>query len=207
MKIINSTFKFLLEKLKNIIFKKVKHSLFKFEIKKSEPQTGIFCNDYLSNRKPIQQKRFRNRIRAKGKVHDIQEVFERLNTEYFSGKIEADITYSRHGAKTKGFRKSITLATFSKNESLIRIHPILDSNFIPLFFLEYIIHHEMLHEFLPPIIGENGRLDIHHSEFLQAEKEIPSFREATKWLRKNQTLFFNKSDFQQRALTGSSNAE
>jgi hypothetical protein len=65
-------------------------------------------------------------------------------------------------------------------EKLIRIHPALDQVFVPRYFVEFIVYHELLHHVIPPV-RVNGRYQIHSPAFRQREREFPAYAEAMAW--------------------------
>ena len=148
-------------------------------------------NDYIRNR-PFSSRK--TAMRTKGRVHDINKIFNRINKEYFDGKIKAKITYGRYGCKNVQRLKTITFASYSPMELLIRIHPALDSEVVPEYFVEHVIHHEILHEIYPPYREFEGKWRIHHYNFRKAETEIPTYKEAMKWEQKNIELFFKSKN-------------
>jgi hypothetical protein len=144
-------------------------------------------NDYIFD-KPKSSKR--TIIRTKGKVHNIKKIFNRLNKEHFDGKIKAKITYGRYGGKNVKRKTSITFGTYSAGELLIRIHPALDSKEVPEYFVEHVIHHEILHEVYPPIWNGFNQWRIHHYDFRVAEAATPSYKDAMKWKYENTAKLF-----------------
>jgi hypothetical protein len=80
-----------------------------------------------------------------GDHHDLRAIFDELNDRYFAGAIDAAITWGqRTGAPRR--RASIKMGSYSVEERLIRIHRALDRAFVPRFFVEWIVFHEMLHQ-------------------------------------------------------------
>ena len=63
---------------------------------------------------------------------------------------------------------------------LIRVHPALDQAFVPRYFVEFIVYHELLHHAIPPV-RLNGRYQIHSPAFRRREREYPAYAEATAW--------------------------
>ncbi len=146
-------------------------------------------NDYVIGN----SKRHKNVvIRTKGKVHDIKKIFDRLNKEHFNGSIKAKITYGKYGCRNVKRKRSITFGTYSPSELLIRIHPALDSKEVPEYFVEYVIHHEILHEVYPPFRGRSNKWRIHHRAFRIAEFKIPSYKKAIEWQLLNLNRVFFK---------------
>ena len=113
---------------------------------------------------------------------DINAIFDRLNDEYFYGKIKATVKWGRD-VKTKnktGFR----YGSYDENKKLIRVHPRLKQDFVPVHVLELTIYHEMCHQFAPSY-KKNGSWQSHHPEFKKKEKEYKNFKEARNWEKNN----------------------
>lgn len=67
-----------------------------------------------------------------GRVHNLDELYQRVNEEYFDGNLRFRIGwFGRILGKT---RNSITLGTFHCEEKMIRIHRSLDREEVPSFF-------------------------------------------------------------------------
>ena len=113
---------------------------------------------------------------------DINAIFDRLNDEYFNGKIKATVKWGRD-VKTKnktGFR----YGSYDELKKLIRVHPRLKQDFVPVHVLELTIYHEMCHQFAPSY-KKNGSWQSHHPEFKKKEKEYKNFKEARSWEKNN----------------------
>lgn len=122
-------------------------------------------------------------LRTRGKHFDLQDLFDSLNHRYFEGNIEARITWGGRGGRARK-RTSMKMGSYSVEERLIRIHPALDRDFVPRFFVEWIVFHEMLHHVHPiPVIG--GRRQFHTPAFLAHERTFYAYREARDWERRN----------------------
>jgi len=118
---------------------------------------------------------------TQGAHFNLQALFDDLNARYFAGAIEAKITWGPR-ARRKAGRESIKLGSYSIEERLIRIHPVLDAIDVPRFFVEWIIYHEMLHEVHDmPIV--DGRRVYHTPEFRRAEALFDRYAEAVLWER------------------------
>lgn len=120
-------------------------------------------------------------VDVEGRHHNLQELFDRINAAYFEGKIEARITWGPR-TKRKKSRDSIKLGSYTVEDALIRIHPVLDAADVPSFFLEWIVYHEMLHEVHDmPVV--DGRRVYHTAEFRRAEAQFERYAEAVMWER------------------------
>ena len=121
-----------------------------------------------------------------GKHHDLQAMFERVNASYFDGSVQAHIDWARmsrgHGRRRR--RHSIKLGSYRGHGALIRVHPILDAAWVPPFFVEYIVYHEMLHHVIPMPV-HNGKRRLHGPEFKSRERLFPRYAEALAWERAN----------------------
>jgi predicted metal-dependent hydrolase len=96
-----------------------------------------------------------------------------------------NVTWARsHTARASASRRSIKLGSYTSRDRLIRVHPALDAAFVPRFFVEYIVYHEMLHHVLPPRLL-NGRRELHGPAFLARERQFHDYQAALRWEREN----------------------
>jgi hypothetical protein len=139
-------------------------------------------------------------LHAKGKHHDLLQIFNELNGRYFEGACHALITWGRR-TKRKGHapRKVIKLGSYANLERLIRIHPVLDRSWVPRYFVAYVVYHEMLHHMVPSargnarhassnIASQSGQMKrrvLHPPEFLERERDFRSFERALEWERRH----------------------
>jgi hypothetical protein len=135
-------------------------------------------NDYVrgrTRRSPSQV------IFTAGEYHDLRAIYDRLNERYFDNKIDAAITW---GARTGRVRRrsSIKMGSYAVEDRLIRLHRSLDRAFVPGFFVEWIVFHEMLHQ-VHDILVKNGRREFHSKEFLADEMRFEHYDEARAWER------------------------
>lgn len=126
------------------------------------------------------------RLRTRGDHHDLSSIFARIGNAYFPEALEGvGITWGKRGAALRGTsRRSIRLGTYTLDEQLIRIHPVLDRSWVPSFFIEYIVFHEMLHH-VEPAREERGRTIFHTPEFRRRERAYPEYIRALEWERAN----------------------
>ncbi|MCA9681966.1 MAG: hypothetical protein KC457_07200 [Myxococcales bacterium] len=116
-----------------------------------------------------------------GRYHNLQEIFDELNAHYFAGAIAARITWGPRGKRKRG-RSSIKLGSYTVEDELIRIHPVLDAADVPRFFVAWVVYHEMLHEIHDmPVV--DGRRIYHTRAFRQAEARFEQYAEAVLWER------------------------
>ena len=113
---------------------------------------------------------------------DIDVMFERLNREYFNGKIQATVKWGRD-VKTQN-KRGFRYGSYDENKKLIRLHPRLKQEFVPLYVLELTLYHEMCHQFAPSY-KKNGSWQSHHPEFKKKEKEYRNFKDARNWEKNN----------------------
>ncbi len=123
------------------------------------------------------------RIITKGTHHDLRDIYRRLNTEYFGDKLAGRITWGR---KAFGVKRSITFGTYAFDRKLIRIHPVLDTELTPLFYVESVVHHEMVHEYLDMVEGigrKRGR--VHTHRFRELERGFKYYEMAKAWEKRH----------------------
>jgi hypothetical protein len=124
---------------------------------------------------------------AKGRHFDLDEVLTRVALQYFDGKAEVRIGW---GAAPKRSRKrrygkiSRALATYSYEDKIIRVSPVLDAPNVPHYVIDWIVYHEMLHHVLPII--KKGSKNIYHSaRFRSLERGFKHFEKAKAWEEKH----------------------
>ncbi|MBC7171656.1 MAG: hypothetical protein H5U40_04480, partial [Polyangiaceae bacterium] len=102
-----------------------------------------------------------------------------IAARHFGGTVDALITWGRRGRR-RGKKRSIQLGTYLADERLIRIHPVLDQAWIPRFYVETVVFHELLHHDMPCVV-KNGRRCFHTKEFRDRERAFPHFALAEQW--------------------------
>ena len=115
---------------------------------------------------------------SKGEVYDLEKIFERLNRDYFAGKLDKP-TLSWSARKT--FRR---LGHYDSAHEAIIISKTLDDKRVPEYVAEYVVYHEMLHIFHPSKI-KDGRHFHHTPAFRRDEELFENFHEAELWLDNN----------------------
>jgi predicted metal-dependent hydrolase len=120
-------------------------------------------------------------ILTAGDHHDLRQIFDELNEKYFESKIDAAITWGARTGRPRR-RHSIKMGSYSVEERLIRLHRSLDRAFVPRFFVEWIVFHEMLHQ-VHDIKVKNGRREFHSKAFMADEARFDRYEEARLWER------------------------
>lgn len=115
-----------------------------------------------------------------GRFFNLKDIFDRLNKEYFEGAISTKITWGRN---VRNGRRYIRFGSYTERDNIIRIHPAIDQQFVPLYFIESIVYHEMLHKIVGAKIV-NGRRMVHTSEFKKLERRFKDYERAREWEKK-----------------------
>jgi hypothetical protein len=118
-------------------------------------------------------------LAAQGNVYDLGPIYARVKKAYFHDEYDAAIGWSER--RSQGKFRSITFGCYDRYHHQIRMNPVLDHEEVPLFFLEFVVYHEMLHAVCEPLIDSRGRTWVHTKEFKIKEKLHPFFEEAKKW--------------------------
>ena len=124
-------------------------------------------------------------VRTQGRVHDLVDVFSQVNARYFDSNLtEVLITWGRRTRPRSKKRSTIKLGSYSAIERLVRVHPALDQDWVPRYFVSYIVYHELLHHLIPSrLVG--GRMQVHPPEFVRREGEFHFYERALAWERKH----------------------
>ncbi len=139
---------------------------------------------YLNRREIRQKMQLVRQIRGRkfvsgpeGSSHNLAELFDRLNREFFDGLLGQPLLgWSRRPSRG-------LLGHFDPSHNAIIISRIFDKPSAPPLALEYVMFHEMLHLRYP--VDHNGvRRRVHTREFRQAERAFPRLTEAKELLKK-----------------------
>ena len=118
----------------------------------------------------------------RGHYHDLEMILEGLRGQYFPTCAAVSISWGRWSGRTRP--RSIRFGAYLPDAQLIRIHPALDQAFVPRYFVEFIVYHELLHHVIPPV-RVNGRYQIHSPVFRRREREFPAYAEAIAWRKRS----------------------
>jgi hypothetical protein len=141
---------------------------------------------YLNRRDMRRQAHLVRQIRGRkfisgpqGAHHNLEEIFERLNAQFFDGMLgRPQLGWSRGASRSM-------LGHFDPSHNAIIISRILDQPRAPapVVALEYVMFHEMLH-LRYPVDHVALRRRVHTREFREAEKEFPQLKEAKEILKR-----------------------
>jgi hypothetical protein len=124
-----------------------------------------------------------NRDKAQGKCYDLEELFDRLNREYFASTlVKPRLSWSQLNT----YRK---FGYYQPAKDRVVISSTLDDVRIPQFVAEFVLYHELLHKYHGAKLI-NGRRMVHTKEFRQDEQQFKFYQEASRWLEK---LAWNQS--------------
>jgi len=138
---------------------------------------------YLNRRDVRRQAQLVRQIRGRkfvsgpqGRYHNLEQLFERLNAQYFDGLLgRPQLGWSRGASRN-------LLGHFDPSHNAIIISRILDRPQSPL-ELEYVMYHEMLH-LRYPVEHSGVRRRVHTREFREAEKKFPRLKEVKELLKR-----------------------
>jgi hypothetical protein len=123
-----------------------------------------------------------------GRHFDLKDIFNKLNAKYFRKRLK-DYTITWGRKRRVRPREYFVFGTIQEEDRLIRIHPALDASFVPTWFLEYVIYHEMLHSVVPDEYDGSGRRRVHTEAFCERERQFPLYRKAKRWEDENLARF------------------
>ncbi len=121
------------------------------------------------------------RIYSKGKHHNLTPIFRRVSAHHGDAAKGWTITWGRFGCKNVQRRQSIRLGCCYAAHKTIVVHPLLDDPRVPEWYIEWLLHHEVLHIVHPPIVGGGSKWQIHHPVFRRAERQTPRYQDAQRW--------------------------
>jgi predicted metal-dependent hydrolase len=120
---------------------------------------------------------------------DLRDVAADLCQRYFEGRLAVAITWGRGAGASQPCRRrtrtsSLQLGSYSYEDRLIRLHPVLDQPEVPRYVVEAVVYHELLHADLPPVL-HNGRRYFHTPEFRRRERLYRHLDKANRWIQEH----------------------
>jgi len=106
--------------------------------------------------------------------YDLTALAGEIHREYFPTFPRLAIRWGQRVSRKT--RRSIRLGSYDHRFAEIRIHPSLDAQRVPRFFIQSIIYHEYLHHVLGPA---------HNRRFHHHERSYRYHRESKEWLKRN----------------------
>jgi len=120
-------------------------------------------------------------LEDEGKYFDLRAIFDEINAKHFRGRLRGyKVVWGRRRKRRP--KEYFIFGTIQEEDRIIRINPRLDQPFVPLWFLRYILYHEMLHAFVPDEIGPDGRRREHTAELNRRERAYPLYYRALRWV-------------------------
>lgn len=115
-------------------------------------------------------------VLTRGKYHDLGEIFQRVNRDYFQNSLprplltwNQQLTYRKFGH-------------YQFSSDVLMISRSLDQPHIPVFVLDFVMYHELLHKKMGFQLV-NGRRYAHTAQFKKNERRFEKWEEAQRYLR------------------------
>ena len=117
-----------------------------------------------------------------GNCYDLDQLFERINQEYFAGKMtKPRLTWNQ----TLTHRK---LGHYEPLRDRVVMSRTLDNSQVPQYVVELVLYHELLHKH-HGVKWVNGKRRSHTPEFRRSERKFAYYQEAEQWLKRSSVLF------------------
>jgi hypothetical protein len=113
----------------------------------------------------------------RGRVHDLDPLFDRINAEYFGGQL---------ARPRLGWSRGVSRRLYGHHDPVhdaIVLNRLLDHPRVPEAVVADILHHEMLHVKHGVRYGDGGRRVLHSRAFRQDERRFAGHEEAKRWLK------------------------
>jgi len=98
---------------------------------------GRVIDEFIEARRHEMQPGRKRRVTldTEGANHDLVVLFTAVNEQHFGGTITARVTWGRMPTILPKRRRSIRFGSYNPGQNLIRIHPLLDQEFVPRYFV------------------------------------------------------------------------
>jgi len=145
-------------------------------------RSGAVIDEFISTHRHLVDSRKSRPVKTRttGEFFDLSELFDEVNSEQFENNIDAPVTWGKRPARNRR-KYSIRFGSFTPEDNVIRIHPYLDQDWVPRYFVKYVVFHEMLHAHLGIEERPSGRRSVHPPEFRRLEKAYPDYERSISW--------------------------
>jgi hypothetical protein len=127
---------------------------------------------------PGARKTRRVSLAVPGVYRSLEESFARVNHEYFQSQLEQpELCWSPVRARR-------ILGSYQERSDRLIISQVFDSPKVPIFVLDYLMYHELLHKFLGIGRRNDGKRCMHGKDFRELEQKFVRFDEAQAFLKK-----------------------
>ncbi|MCC6148025.1 MAG: hypothetical protein IT308_10715 [Anaerolineaceae bacterium] len=118
----------------------------------------------------------RSHIKPPGGGHyHLLDIFERVNNQYFDGKIPPPrLGWSSRRSRSK-------FGHYQMETDTIVVNRALDAPHIPEYVVDFVMYHELLHKQIG-VKHQNGRRQVHTIVFRTAEKQFKFYKEALSFI-------------------------
>lgn len=143
----------------------------------------------------IQKLDYSSRIRRcehQGNVYNLKDMLEELNSHYFSGELNLNITWFE--SQQSPNQQQINLGLYHDSLRLIKINRLMDSLDFPDYVVKFVIYHEMLHHVCPAYVNKKGIQSIHNPAFKQREKQFKDYLQAKHWIYQHRAALFTSPE-------------
>lgn len=128
----------------------------------------------------------------RGRHHDLASIAAgilrlELAADFGPSQKPPRFTWAKVRARNPRRRRggALRLGSYDAEIDVVRIHPALDQEGVPEWFVRYVLFHELLHAVHPPVRGRDGRWIRHGKEFQARERGYPGLERALAWERRN----------------------
>lgn len=145
-------------------------------------------DEWIAEIEPLLKPGRKERLRTAGEHYELRSIMKAVVDAEFTniqlGNPAPRITWGRRS--TSRAYRSLQLGSYDCETGIIRIHAVLDQSAVPLFFVRYVVFHELLHAALgdepaPP----KGRRPHHGPRFRRMEEAYAGYERAIEWQKAN----------------------
>lgn len=111
-----------------------------------------------------------------GRFRSLDESFDRINRSYFEGQL------ARPKLCWSPKRSRRILGSYTPEDDRLIVSRVFDAEHVPLFVLDYLMYHELLHKYLGIGRRQDGKRCMHGARFRALEKRFDRFEEAQTFL-------------------------
>jgi hypothetical protein len=125
-----------------------------------------------------------------GEAHSLKDIAAPLFGTEFRDTFEPNgsivrprISWGRRAPSRS--RRSLRLGSYEPTGRIVRVHPVLDQDGVPEWFVRFVLKHELLHAVIETYRDSSGRWVHHGPAFRRREASWPEYEAAVHWETRN----------------------
>jgi hypothetical protein len=135
-------------------------------------------------------------MRSQVEYHNLSKTLAKVSQKYLGRLVDdVKIEWMKYNLPRNGkCRRHMAWGMYFHETKTIKIHGVLNQSWVPKFFVELVVYHELLHHVMIPTLSQRamraGKVEWHPELFMVAERQFKHYEKALQWEQKHMNRLF-----------------